>query len=215
MPSPKPLSKEHILAAMGKTKSNRAAARYLNVSYTHYKIWAKFYSDESTGVSLFEKHKNQSGKGIPKFLTNGKKDPAIIDVIEGRIDPSHFNPQKIKYRLLQEGYLKEECSKCGFHERRVSDYKMPLLMHFKDGNKKHYRLENLEMLCYNCYFIYIDNIFTDKDLQQLEDHKPINETTEAVHMELDEYQVKRLKELGLYDTPKGEDEDPYSLVSRI
>ena len=33
----------------------------------------------------------------------------------------------------------EECSVCKFHERRVSDYKMPLLLNFKDGNKKNYR----------------------------------------------------------------------------
>jgi hypothetical protein len=30
---------------------------------------------------------------------------ALLDLIEGRIDPSSFNPAKIKYRLIQEGYL--------------------------------------------------------------------------------------------------------------
>jgi transposase len=214
MPKAKPLSKEMIIAAMGKTKSNRAAARYLNVSYIHYKGWAKFYNDEEGGVNLFEKHKNQSGKGIPKFLNNGKKDPALLDVIEGRIDPSHFNPQKIKYRLLQEGYLKEECSHCEFHERRVLDYKMPLIMHFKDGNKQHYKLDNLEMLCYNCFFLYYGDVFSEKDLEQLEDHKSLSNTTDAVDLELDDYHLQRLKELGLYDSVENKDDDPYSLVSR-
>ena len=37
MPKAKPLNKELIVAAMNKTKSNRAAARYLNCSYQHYK----------------------------------------------------------------------------------------------------------------------------------------------------------------------------------
>ena len=37
MPKAKPLTKEMIMAAINKTKSNRAAARYLNVSYIHYK----------------------------------------------------------------------------------------------------------------------------------------------------------------------------------
>ena len=41
----KPLTKEMILAAMAKTKSNRAASRYLNVSYIHYKGYAKMYID--------------------------------------------------------------------------------------------------------------------------------------------------------------------------
>ena len=67
MPKAKPLSKEMIVAAMNKTKSNRAAARYLNVSYIHYKKWAKLY-ESTTHENLFEQHKNQSGKGIPKFL---------------------------------------------------------------------------------------------------------------------------------------------------
>ena len=35
--------------------------------------------------------------------------------------------------LIQEGYIQEECTSCGFHERRVLDYKIPLIMHFKVG----------------------------------------------------------------------------------
>ena len=75
MPKAKPLSKEQIIAAMSQTLSNRAAARYLNVSYQHYKKWAKLYESNSHD-NLFEQHKNQSGKGIPKFLNGGKKIPA-------------------------------------------------------------------------------------------------------------------------------------------
>ena len=115
MPLAKPLNKEMILAAMGKTKSNRAAARYLNVSYVHYKRWAKLY-ESKTHDNLFEEHKNQSGKGIPKFLRSKGKEPALIDIIEGRIDASSFSPDKLKYRLITEGHLLEECGSCGFHE---------------------------------------------------------------------------------------------------
>ena len=129
MPKARPLSKNEITAAMNKTKSVRAASRYLNCSYQHLKKWMLFYDGEGGGT-LFDQHKNQSGKGIPKFLSHtpfGRKEPAILDIIEGRADPSNFNPQKIKYRLIEGGYLKEECYKCGFHERRLLDYKMPFL----------------------------------------------------------------------------------------
>jgi hypothetical protein len=61
LPKPKPLSKQQIEAAQSQTKSNMAAARYLHVSYQHYKRYAKMYG-------LFASHKNQSGKGIPKFI---------------------------------------------------------------------------------------------------------------------------------------------------
>lgn len=211
MPKAKHLKKEECLAAIAKTKSNRAASRYLNCSYTHWKKWAKFYKDESTNQSLFDKHKNQCGKGIPKFLNNGKKDVALLDIIEGRVDAAHFNPQKIKYRLIEEGYLLEECGVCGFNERRVLDYKMPLIMHFKDGNKQHYRLENLEMLCYNHYFLYQGDLFTNKQIEGLEDHKPMNES--KVDWEIDSYTQERLRELGLYD-PKPLD-DGLDLISRL
>jgi hypothetical protein len=214
MPKAKHLSKDQVMMAMNKTKSVRAAARYLNVSYQHLKKWMKLYKDEN-GNTLFESHKNQSGKGIPKFLSStpfGKKDPAILDIIEGRIDPAHFNPQKIKYRMIQEGYLKEECSNCGFNERRVSDYRIPLILHFKDKNKQHYRLENLEMLCYNCYYLMVGDVFDNKQIEGLEDHKPINQS--EVDWELDDYTLQRLKELGL-DKSQPPTDDGSEFISRF
>ncbi len=207
MPKAKPLSKEQIIAAMSQTLSNRAAARYLNVSYIHYKKWAKLYESD-THDNLFEQHKNQCGKGIPKFLRGKGKEPALIDIIEGRVDASSFSPDKIKYRLITEGHLLEECAACKFKERRVSDYKMPLLLNFKDNNKKNYRKENIELLCYNHYFLTVGDIFTDKQIKGIEDHKPVNQST--VEWELDDYQLEQLEKLGLGNN---KDEDNY--ISRI
>ena len=198
MPKAKPLTKEMIMAAINKTKSNRAAARYLNVSYIHYKKWAKLYESD-THDNLFEQHKNQSGKGIPKFLKSTGKEPALIDIIEGRVDAS----------LITEGYLLEECAMCQFKERRVLDYKMPLLLHFKDGNKKNYRKENIELLCYNHYFLTVGDIFTEKQVKNIEDHVPINQG--EVEWELDDYQKQRLIELGL----EKEDDDDLNIISRL
>jgi len=212
MPDPKPLSKEDILRAMNVTMSNKAAARYLHVSYIHYKKWAKNYDATEEGYpNLFEQHKNQAGKGIPKFLKGSGKDPALLDIIEGRVDASSFSPDKLKYRLITEGYLAEECAVCKFHERRVSDYKMPLLLNFKDNNKKNWNKENIELLCYNHYFLQVGDIFSDKQIKGIEDHVPTYES--EVTWELDDYQRQRLEELGLMDKPK-DDNDPYSLVSR-
>ena len=206
MPKAKPLSKEQIVAATNKTLSNRAAARYLNVSYQHFKKWAKLYQNDK-GETLFDAHKNQSGKGIPKFLKGQGKEPALVDIIEGRVDASSFSPDKIKYRLITEGHLLEECGNYGFKERRVVDYKIPLILHFKDKNKQNYRKENIELLCYNCYFLTIGDIFNEKQIKGLEDHKPINNSN--VDWELDDYQKQRLEELGLGDEP----EEDY--ISRI
>ncbi len=210
MPKAKPLSKQQILGAVNKTKSNRAASRYLGVSYIHYKKWAKNYDATEEGYeNLFEQHKNQSGKGIPKFLNGGKKTPAIVDIIEGRIDPSHFDDAKIKDKLIAEGYLDECCNHCSFNERRVLDYKVPLIMHFQDGSKKNYKLDNVELLCYNCYFLQVGNIFSDVQIQGMEEHKTPNES--KVDWKIDNYHMQRLKELGLEDS----DEDEFDIISRL
>lgn len=209
MPKANPLSKEKILSAMSQTRSNLAASRYLNVSYIHYKKWAKLYQDVETGQTLFEKHLNPSGKGIPKFLKGTGKHPALIDIIEGRTNAASFSPEKIKYRLVIEGHLKEECNNCGFNERRVLDYKIPLLLHFKDKNKKNYRKENIEFLCYNCYYLTIGDVFDNKQIKGLEDHKPVN--LGQVDWEIDPYTAQRLKELGLND----DEDDPMEFVSYL
>jgi hypothetical protein len=210
MPKAKPFTKEQIKAAMSQTLSVRAAARYLNCSYHHLKKWMKFYkSDKEEYDTLFDEHLNQSGKGIPKFLRGSGKEPALIDIIEGRANAASFSPEKIKYRLVSEGYLKEECSNCGFHERRVLDYKIPLILHFKDKNKKNYRKENIEFLCYNCYYLTIGDVFTDKQIENIEDHKPIN--SGQVDWEIDDYTAQRLKELGLGD----DEDDGLDLVSYV
>ena len=204
MPQAKPLSKEQIVAAQAKTKSNMAAARYLHVSYQHYKRYAKLYK-------LFDGHKNQSGKGIPKFLKGTGKEPALLDIIEGRVSSAHFTPSKIKYRLIEEGYLSEQCSMCGFQERRVLDYKMPLLLHFKDNNKSNYTRDNIELLCYNHYFLTVGDIFTEKDVKQIESHQEHVGTTDKIGWEVDDYHLQRLKELGL----DGDDDDVNQYISRI
>jgi hypothetical protein len=210
MAKPKPLTKEQIVAAMSQTKSNRACARYLNCSYMHYKRYAKMYKDEN-GVSLFDKHKNQSGKGIPKFLNNSRKMPALMDIIEGRVPMTNFKPEKIKNRLITEGYLKEECYCCGFHERRLSDYKIPLILDFIDKNKGNYRQNNVRLLCYNCYYLQVGDLFTNKQIEGLEDHVTVYNS--EVDWELDDYQKQRLQELGLYEPPKSED-DGSEFISR-
>jgi len=193
----KPVTRELALAAMAKTNSNKAAARYLNVGYQHWKKFAMLYIDEKTGLSFFDLHKNQAGKGIPKFF-GGKKEPAILDIIEGRVPVTHFHPDKIRARMVNEGLLKDECSLCGYHERRVVDYKAPLLLHFKDGRKTNYRLDNVQLLCYNCYFISVGDVFTSKDILKLEHYEePTRGISEQIDFQLDDYQLQKLKELGL------------------
>jgi hypothetical protein len=211
MPSAKPLSKVMVLAAHAKTKSNLAASRYLHVSYQHYKKFAKLYVDDESGKSLFDLHKNQCGKGIPKFLKGKKKQPALMDIIEGRVSASHFQPAKLKYRMIEEGYLLEECAQCQFKERRVLDYKIPLLLHFKNGDNSNYSLDNVELLCYNHYFLLVGDIFNEKDIKHMESYQEHYGTSESVNWEVDDYHLQRLKDLGL----DLDEDDINQYISRI
>lgn len=213
----KDLTKEQILLAMKHTKSNKAAAKWLRVSYIHYKMWAKRYHEFEGGRSLFEVHKNQAGKGIRKFNAGYAHEKATWDVkgiIDGTYSAKHFKPEEVKAKLIEQGYLKEECYVCGHHERRMSDYKMPLILNFKDGNENNYSEENIRFLCYNCFFLNIGEVFNEKDIHQLETHEPTYGTSEAIDFQLDDYQLQRLAELGLYQPPKADD-DGSEFISRI
>jgi 5-methylcytosine-specific restriction endonuclease McrA len=167
------LTKDDVLRAQKHTLSNRAAARYLGVSYNVYKRY----------------------------------------VLEGRVDVSHYTVDILKSRLIQEGYLEECCSSCGFNERRVVDFKVPLVLNFKDSNKKNWKRDNLEFLCYNCYFLNVGNIWSDNQLKQMEDYqvnKNTNNKDDEPTWDLDDTHIQHLKELGLWE---GEDDDEF--IDRI
>ena len=142
-----------IEAAMAATNSNAEAARYLRVSYDTYKKYAKMYVKDD--VSLFEMHKNQSGKGISKLNKGeGAKYP-LQEILEG--DHPTYPPSRLKRRILRECIMEEKCSNCGFEEKRITDYTVPLLLDHIDGDTTNHVESNLRLLCYNCYYLMVKN----------------------------------------------------------
>ena len=141
-----------IRHAMKNTLSNRAAARFLGIDYRTYKKYAEQYSEN--GKNLFEVHKNQSGVGLKHKSRKGYKNRfPIEDVIQGK-HPDH-PPAKLKERLFVEAYKAEECEVCGFDERRMTDYTVPLMLDWIDGDKTNHKLDNLRVLCLNCYYLQV------------------------------------------------------------
>lgn len=139
-----PVLRSEILEAQKHTNSNSAAARWLNISYKRYKKYAELYG-------LFEGHLNPAGFGIDKGLSKHPTAIPLKDILEGK--HPDYSLAKLKNRLIARKKLTEECACCGFNERRVTDGRVPLMMHFKDGNHKNFTLENLELYCYNCMFL--------------------------------------------------------------
>ena len=186
---PKPITKEQLLNAMKMTKSNMSAARFLGISYMHYKRYAKLFVDE------------ESGKGIKKHL--GGKDPDLKQLMDGEVFVKSYSLNRYKDRLIQEGYIEEKCNRCGHNEQRVNDYKAPLLVHFKDKNKMNWKIENIELLCYNCYFLYIGDVFNEKQIKNIEEDAPVKKD-DQVDWEMDENMLDHFKEIGLVS---GEEDD--------
>ena len=56
---------------------------------------------------------------------------------------------KLKIRLINEGYLEPVCNMCGIS--RWLDGEVPLQLDHKDGNKDNNNLKNLRLLCPNCH----------------------------------------------------------------
>ena len=143
-----------IRHAMKNTLSNRAAARFLGIDYRTYKKYAELYLDN--GTNLFEVHKNQRGIGLTHKSKKGYKNKfPIKEVIKG-MHPSH-PPAKLKERLFVEAYKAEECDVCSFDERRMTDYTIPLMLDWIDGDKTNHMLDNLRILCLNCYYLQVGN----------------------------------------------------------
>lgn len=141
----KVLTKNMILKSQENSKSAAEASRWLGVSYNTYKKWAQYYG-------VFEQHKNQEGIGIRKGWASYKV--SLEEIFEGRSLPKRYSLATLKNRLIDEGYALEECSNCGYNEANVETGKVCLMIDFIDGNKDNKQLDNIRLLCPNCYLSF-------------------------------------------------------------
>ena len=140
------LTKNMIMNAQEATISGRQAANWLKVSYPTYRKWAKYYG-------IFEQHKNQKGLGTKKGWASYKI--PLEDFFEGKRElPTNYSGRVLKKRLLEEGYFQEECSHCGYNEFNVETNEVCLNIDFIDDNSKNLSLDNIRMLCPNCYLSF-------------------------------------------------------------
>ena len=97
------LTKEDILRAQKMTRSNFAAARYLHVSYNHYKKYAKMYKNEDGKTSPMDVKVGDIvlfGKVSFIFYLRGNKIPSnfienfLIDSCSRKISLIGFSIEK-------------------------------------------------------------------------------------------------------------------------
>ena len=139
----RPIPKTRIEWAIRSTLSIRAAAKYLGVSYNTFKKYAVMYD-------LFEQNKNQAGVGV---TTKGNTGWGIK--IQDLFDGKHPNyPHwKLQERIIRDGYVKQCCSNCDYDDYREIDMRGPYIINFLDGDSTNHSLDNIALLCYNCFFI--------------------------------------------------------------
>ena len=148
------LTKNMIEESQKHTKSNMEASRWLDVSYNTYKKWAKYYN-------LFEQHLNQAGFGVKKGWATYRI--PLEGILSGKIEfPEKYSVSKIKKRLIEEGYFQEECCICSYNESSVINNKVCLNIDFIDGNSNNYNLNNIRLLCPNCYLSYNGYFYKSK-----------------------------------------------------
>lgn len=148
------LLQSQIENAMKVTRSNRSAAEYLRVSYNLYKKYARMYKN-AEGIDLFQAHLNQSGSGISKTHVSQKRFQ-LDDILLGKYP--QYPREKLLRRMVISGYIEEKCNHCGYCQKRPTDLKTPLILHHLNSNVTDHRRENLEVLCYNCYFVLVGDI---------------------------------------------------------
>ena len=85
---------------------------------------------------------NQSGKG------QTKKNPKMT-LIEYLATSKDIQSNKVRIKLLEEGYKEHKCECCGLTEWLGNP--IPLELHHKDGNRYNNVIENYELVCPNCH----------------------------------------------------------------
>lgn len=194
------LTEQQVRDAMANSRSNKEAARWLGITDITYKKYANSYIDEATGKTLFALHMNQSGKGMPKNWTGGKWKKSLDEMLVENQPINSKRIARLKELLMIDGRLGYQCSACKYAEKRLTDMKVPLLLNFKNNIKSDWRIENLQWLCYNCHFLFVGDIFSNKMLQKVEalplHTEGMKDEVQEVY-QLDDFYYEHLKKLGL------------------
>lgn len=155
-PNQRHLTETQILKAQEYATSAKECSRLLGVTFRTYKKYAEKYG-------LYENVLAHGGTGVRRVRmtsTNIPRKYTLAKILEGEIN--HPNINTLKRLLLQSGEIGCGCAECGFYEERITDNKVPLILEFIDGDKTNQRRENLRFLCYNCYFLTVNNLWEVK-----------------------------------------------------
>lgn len=127
--------KEEILKWIEENQSKAFISRELNCKQETLNRYLKDWGIDYSG--------NQGGKGTAK--PNSKNMPLLQYLAESK----DVQTNKIRRKLLEEGYKQHKCECCGNTEWLGQP--IPLEVHHIDGNRNNNTIENFQLLCPNCH----------------------------------------------------------------
>ena len=140
----RPITKKMVEDSQTVTKSNAAASRWLGVHYLTYRKYAKIYG-------LWDQHLNQAGFGIKKGYGKYRKPLDELLSLKRKVK---LTRSYLKKRLVDDSWVEEECSSCGYNEIVIKKNNVALLIDYINGDYNDTSLENIRLLCPNCYLSY-------------------------------------------------------------
>lgn len=129
-------SDEEFIEIAKSSNSMSRAAKLLGMSYFNFK-------KKALELNCF--NPNQSGKGTKKKKIITK----LEDILSGKYP--NYQTYKLKTRLINEGYLEDKCSICGWDKKPEGAKYTPCELDHINGNPTDHRLENLRIICPNCH----------------------------------------------------------------
>lgn len=157
------LTEADVRYVMSCTNSNRHAASFLRMDIDTWKKYASMYMDSESGKNLYELHMNSHGIGISK-RGSVKTPKETIEQILQKNPKGKIGYKTLKRILIRDGIKPECCALCSFDERRITDYTVPLVLVFIDGDKLNTTIENMQLICFNCFYLTIGNLSTKNEL---------------------------------------------------
>lgn len=163
------LTENQIRYAMENSQSNTDAAKWLNISCLIYNKYAKMYIDKDTGLSLHElqrlkwvemnkkplleaRPEKKRYKTKTTDIGNKRFQPISIEDILAGLHP-RVSSKLIQKKLIDAGIFPDACQNCGYCTKSHITDKTPLRLVFLDFDDTNHKLENMLLLCYNCYYI--------------------------------------------------------------
>lgn len=132
------LSDEDFIAIVEQCKTMSQASKLCGMAFNSFRRKA---------ISLGVYKTNQGAKGCLRGQHSDYIDTK--DILSGKYP--HYQTYKLKLRLIKEGYIKDECSLCGWNKIPAGSKYTPCELDHINGNPIDHRLENLRLICPNCH----------------------------------------------------------------